>query len=214
MAAIDIAAMRTDYRQAALDEAATGKDPMAFFQKWFEEAVSAHVDEANAMTLATADADGQPHARIVLLKGIQDGGFVFFTNYGSNKGRQLETNHRAALLFFWKELERQVRIEGRVELLDANSSNAYYHSRPEGSQIGAWASPQSQVIPDRDFLERRVAEVSETFREQPVQRPDFWGGYLLHPESIEFWQGRSSRLHDRILFVRGQDDWVKQRLAP
>lgn len=214
MAATDIAAMRTDYRQAALDEVATGADPVLFFQKWFEEAVAAHVDEANAMTLATAGADGQPHARIVLLKGIQEGGFVFFTNYESNKGRQLEANHRAALLFFWKELERQVRIEGRVHPLGREESDAYYHSRPSGSQIGAWASPQSQVIPDRAYLEQRVADVTETFRQKEIQRPNFWGGYLLLPETIEFWQGRPSRLHDRILFVKDNEGWQKQRLAP
>lgn len=214
MAASDIAAMRRDYRLAVLDEATAGAEPVIFFQKWLEEAVAAQVDEANAMTLATAGADGQPHARIVLLKGVQEDGFVFFTNYESNKGRQLEANHRAALLFFWKELERQVRIEGRVQVLDEKSSDAYYHSRPMGSQIGAWASPQSQVIPDRAFLESRVAEATATFHDKPIRRPHFWGGYLLLPESIEFWQGRPSRLHDRILYVKENEGWQKFRLAP
>lgn len=214
MVAAEIAAMRRDYRLAALDESAAGNDPVAFFQKWFEEAVAAQIDEANAMTLATADQSGQPHARIVLLKGIQKNGFVFFTNYESNKGRQLEGNHRAALLFFWKELERQVRIEGRVQPLDAASSDLYYHSRPEGSQIGAWASPQSQIIPNRAFLEQRVQEVATAFQDKPVQRPHFWGGYLLQPESVEFWQGRPSRLHDRILFAKNVEGWQKWRLAP
>lgn len=214
MATPDIAAMRRDYRLAGLEEESTGNDPLSFFQKWFDEAVNAHLDEANSMTLATADADGQPHARIVLLKGLQDGGFVFFTNYESDKGRQLEANHRAALLFFWKELERQVRIEGRVQRLDKESSDAYYHSRPVASQIGAWASPQSQVIPNRSFLEQRVSEVTATFQEKIIQRPNFWGGFLLLPESIEFWQGRPSRLHDRILFSKDNNGWHKQRLAP
>lgn len=214
MSAVDLAAMRRDYRLAALDEATAGEAPISFFQKWFDEAVAAQIDEVNAMTLATADASGQPHARIVLLKGLQEEGFVFFTNYESNKGRQLESNHRAALLFFWKELERQVRVEGRVQVLDGPGSDAYFHSRPEMSQIGAWASPQSQIIPDRDFLEKRVAEASAAFKEKEIQRPNFWGGYLLLPESIEFWQGRSSRLHDRILFVKDNEGWQRHRLAP
>jgi len=206
--------MRRDYQLAALDEATAGDNPVSLFQKWFDEAIAAQIDEVNAMTLATAGTDGQPHARIVLLKGLEPEGFVFFTNYESNKGHQLAENHRAALLFFWKELERQVRIEGRVQLLDAAASDAYYHSRPEGSQIGAWASPQSQVIPGREALQQRVAEVAATFKDKAVQRPHFWGGYLLQPETIEFWQGRASRLHDRILFMRAQEGWQKVRLAP
>jgi len=187
-----IADIRKDYRLAALDESVAGQEPLSFFRHWFDEAEKAQIDEVNAMTLATVDEHGYPHARIVLLKGL-DEGFVFFTNYDSAKGRQLATRPSVAVVFFWKELERQVRIEGVVEKTAITESDAYFNSRPTGSRIGAWASPQSAPIP----------------------RPEHWGGYRILPQRIEFWQGRSNRLHDRIVFEKeGQSSWSKYRLAP
>ncbi|HTN47126.1 MAG TPA: pyridoxamine 5'-phosphate oxidase [Flavipsychrobacter sp.] len=209
----DIAAIRTDYRKAALDEVLAGDDALAFFSKWLDEAIVAQIDEVNAMTLATCDAAGKPHARIVLLKGLEDGGFVFYTNYGSDKGTQLASNPHAALVFFWKELERQVRVEGRIEKLEVSSSDAYFYSRPEGSRLGAWASPQSQVIPDRSVLDANYKKYREQFPDH-IPRPPHWGGYRLVPQKIEFWQGRSSRMHDRIVFERDGVAWTKCRLAP
>jgi pyridoxamine 5'-phosphate oxidase len=209
----DIAAIRTDYRKAALDEVLAGDDALAFFSRWFDEAVAAQIDEVNAMTLATCDAGGKPHARIVLLKGLESDGFVFYTNYDSDKGIQLASNPYAALVFFWKELERQVRIEGRIEKLDASSSDAYFYSRPAGSRLGAWASPQSRVIPDRSVLDTNYKKYQEQFSDH-IPRPLHWGGYTLVPRKIEFWQGRSSRMHDRIVFERDGAAWTKCRLAP
>lgn len=209
----DIAAIRTDYRKAALDEVLAGDDALAFFSRWFDEAVAAQIDEVNAMTLATCDAGGKPHARIVLLKGLESDGFVFYTNYDSDKGIQLASNPYAALVFFWKELERQVRIEGRIEKLDASSSDAYFYSRPAGSRLGAWASPQSRVIPDRSVLDTNYKKYQEQFSDH-IPRPPHWGGYTLVPRKIEFWQGRSSRMHDRIVFERDGAAWTKCRLAP
>jgi pyridoxamine 5'-phosphate oxidase len=201
---------------AALDEGVAGDDPLSFFGQWFEEAERSAIDEVNAMTLATADTEGKPHARIVLLKGLDAHGFTFFTNYESAKGHQLDHKPWAALLFFWKELERQVRVEGQIEQLSAEESDAYFASRPRGSRIGAWASPQSSVIADRRILEERVTHFEEQYPGEEVPRPSFWGGYRVLPTRIEFWQGRSSRLHDRILFRRDslQDAWERERLAP
>ena len=200
---------------AALDEQTAGDDPLAFFHKWFAEAQHAKITEVNAMTLATVNAAGQPHARIVLLKGVEDGGFVFFTNYSSTKGHDLEVNPHASLLFFWKELERQVCIEGRVIKTSDEESNAYYQSRPAGSRIGAWASPQSEVIADRGQIENNFKEYEAKFGEAVIPRPPHWGGYILKPVSIEFWQGRSSRLHDRIQYrLLSDSSWKIQRLAP
>ena len=211
-----IAAIRTDYRLAALDEAAAGEDPLAFFGRWFAEAEAAQLTEVNAMTLATVDEQQRPHARIVLLKGLDDRGFVFYTNYDSDKGREIAGNHHTALVFFWKELERQVRIEGRIERVTEAESDAYFNSRPAGSRIGALASPQSREIESRDELEAAVARLKETFTDTDnIPRPAFWGGYRVLPERIEFWQGRSSRLHDRLVFSRQADgNWERFRIAP
>ncbi len=211
-----LADIRRDYRLAALDEAAAGDDPLRFFAKWFGEAEAAVIDEVNAMTLATVDGDGRPHARIVLLKGLDAGAFTFFTNYESAKGHQMNQRPHAALVFFWKELERQVRVEGHIEQLSPEESDAYFASRPEGSRIGAWASPQSSVIADRVILEERVAHFAEMYKDGEIPRPSFWGGYRVVPDCLEFWQGRSNRLHDRIVFRRVPDGggWDRVRLAP
>lgn len=185
------------------------------FDKWWQEAIHSEIDEVNAMTLATASADGIPAARIVLLKGYDERGFVFFTNYDSFKGLQLAENPRACLVFFWKELERQVRITGLVEKVSAEESDTYFNSRPEGSRIGAWASPQSQVIESREWLEEREKTLVKDFTGKPLNRPAHWGGYRVKPINIEFWQGRPSRLHDRIQYaLQGDNSWTIERLAP
>jgi pyridoxamine 5'-phosphate oxidase len=209
-----IADIRTDYRKQKLNEEDTAAEPMPQFRKWWEEAVASEIYEVNAMTLATVSSEGQPSARIVLLKGLHDDGFVFFTNYESRKGNELALNNRAALVFFWKELERQVRIEGTIEKVSDRESEEYFHSRPHESQIGAWSSPQSKPIPSRNFLEKNVAENSNRFGENEVERPLFWGGYILVPSLVEFWQGRSNRLHDRIEYIHENGRWIKRRLAP
>ena len=210
-----IAHIRKDYSLAALDESTVGSDPVAFFSHWFGEALEAQISEVNAMTLATADKTGTPHARIVLLKGVENGGFTFFTNYNSHKGHHIEAQQHVALLFFWKELERQVRIEGIAHKLAAGDSDAYFNSRPMGSRIGAWASPQTQVISSRDLLDKNVTDFQKKFEGTEPTRPPHWGGYNIQPTSIEFWQGRSSRLHDRILFEKDENGiWEKCRLAP
>ena len=208
----DPAVLRTEYKREQLDEAAVHPDAIAQFVRWFDAAVAARVPEPTAMTLATV-ADGQPSARIVLLKAVDAAGFVFFTNYDSRKGRELAAAPRAALLFFWPELERQVRIEGDVAKVSAPESDAYFASRPHASQIGAWASPQSRAIADRTVLERSYAEEEARYAEG-VPRPPHWGGYRLRPLTLEFWQGRPSRLHDRIVYRRQGDTWHVQRLAP
>jgi pyridoxamine 5'-phosphate oxidase len=209
----NIAHIRKDYQLAALDEQTTGDDPVAFFHKWFTEAEDAKAAEVNAMTLATADKYGKPHARIVLLKGL-DTGFVFFSNYNSAKGADIDSNPNAALVFFWHELERQVRIEGTVEKISAAESDTYFLSRPEGSRLGAWASPQSQVINDRNILDKNYARYEKEFAGN-ISRPPYWGGYRLVPNCIEYWQGRSSRMHDRILFsLNEMGMWNRVRLAP
>jgi pyridoxamine 5'-phosphate oxidase len=211
---MSIADIRKDYIQSSLLEVDVAENPIDQFSKWWQEAISAHIDEVNAMTLATASAAGVPSARIVLLKQYDENGFVFFTNYTSQKGKNIDENPFASLLFFWKELERQVRIVGSIHKLDASASDTYYHSRPDGSKIGAWVSPQSQVINNRAELESRVELFEQKFKTTPIQRPDFWGGYIVIPSSIEFWQGRSSRLHDRILYTKKEVNWDIQRLAP
>ncbi|MBB5623805.1 pyridoxamine 5'-phosphate oxidase [Pedobacter cryoconitis] len=206
--------LRQDYRAAELSEADIDKNPIAQFAKWFKDALDAKLYEPNVMTLATADLSGKPSSRILLLKGFDEDGFVFFTNYNSKKGKDLQENPQAAMQFFWPELERQVRIEGIVTKATAEASTAYFHSRPKGSQIGASASPQSTVIPDREILEERVKELTATYQETEVPRPEHWGGYVLKPAHIEFWQGRPSRLHDRITYTSVNSVWTINRLAP
>ena len=210
-----IADIRKDYMQATLDEADLGENPIVFFEKWFAQADAAMVNEVNAMTLATVDDQSKPHARIVLLKAIDDKGFTFFTNYQSNKGKNLSVNPNAALVFFWPELERQVRIEGLIEKVSVAESDTYYLSRPRGSRLGAWASPQSSIIENRAVLEAKEKEFLEHFDGKEIHRPEHWGGYRLQPNRVEFWQGRSSRLHDRICFeLDTTNQWQKFRLAP
>ncbi len=211
-----LADMRRDYTRDGLTEAQAPADPYALFGQWFEEAVRTEQPpvEANACWLATVDGEGQPHCRVLLLKGVDAQGFVFYTNYDSAKGQQLAAQPRAAMTFFWPALERQVRIEGLVEQVSAEESDAYYRVRPLGSRLGAWASPQSQIIANRYELEQRLTEVQQRFVDGEPSRPPFWGGYRLKPQRIEFWQGRSSRLHDRLDYQRTEDGWQRQRLAP
>lgn len=206
--------LRQDYRSASLAESDVDQNPFIQFEKWFKEALDAQLFEPNVMTLATADLSGRPSARILLLKGFDENGFVFFTNYDSKKGKELAENPQAAMVFFWGDLERQVRIEGTITKVEAEESTDYFHSRPKGSQIGATASTQSSVIPNREVLENRVAALTEEFSEKEVPRPANWGGYRLKPDLIEFWQGRSSRLHDRINYESVDGSWSINRLAP
>lgn len=208
-----LADIRTDYKLASLDESDVAASPFAQFDKWFGEAIKAELPEPNAMTLATCDAAGRPSARVVLIKGVDERGMVFFTNYQSHKGQDLAANNRAALLFFWPELERQIRIEGRVETVSAADSDEYYQSRPSLSRIGAWASPQSRMLSSRTELEARFAAFSAEHGENPP-RPAHWGGYRVVPAFFEFWQGRRSRLHDRICYRLSDNKWKLERLAP
>lgn len=209
----DLASLRKDYALKTLEEGDVDRDPMKQFGLWMVEAIHAQVPEPSAMTLATVGANGRPTTRIVLLKGVDPRGFVFFTNYESRKGRDLAANPAASLTFFWKELERQVRIDGKVEKVSAEESDAYYQTRPLGSRIGAWASPQSRPIENRAWLEQRWTTLSAEHGPSP-KRPPHWGGYRVMPEEMEFWQGRMSRLHDRIAYTRTGSDWKISRLAP
>jgi pyridoxamine 5'-phosphate oxidase len=210
---LDLAALRTEYKRASLDERDVAADPFEQFARWFTAARTSQVPEPNAMSLCTVDAHGRPSARIVLLKEVDARGFVFYTNHDSRKGREIAAHPSAALLFFWPELERQVRIEGDVEVVDAATADAYFRSRPRASRIGAWASPQSEPIENRAWLEARWAELTKKYGEHPA-RPPHWGGYRLVPDYIEFWQGRLSRLHDRIAYARLGNAWDISRLAP
>lgn len=211
----NLADLRKDYSSRTLDEKDAPAHPIQLFEQWWKEAIASGVEEPNAMTLATCSADGMPSARIVLLKNFDMRGFSFFTNYRSFKGMQLEENPRAALVFFWKELERQVRVTGLVSTLSAEESTSYYNSRPEGSRIGAIVSPQSQVIESREWLEAHYETMKESLKNKKPERPAFWGGYLVRPVIIEFWQGRPSRLHDRLQYsLHENGDWKLERLAP
>ena len=213
MTAPDIAGLREDYSLKTLEESGVDPDPLKQFGIWMVEAIHAKVPEPTAMNLATVGPNGRPSARIMLLKGVDPRGFVFYTNYASRKGRELEARPMAALTFLWKELERQVRIEGAVEKVSTAESDEYFATRPLGSRIGAWASPQSEPIADRAGLEQRWAELTALYGEQPP-RPPHWGGYRVRPDYLEFWQGRRSRLHDRIAYARAADAWKVSRLAP
>lgn len=210
----DIASIRRDYQLATLDESSTSAHPISQFEHWWEEAIASNIDEVNAFVLSTIDANRAPASRVVLLKGFTPEGFIFFTNYESNKGIEMAAHPVVAINFFWKELERQVRITGSVQKIASSESEAYFHSRPVSSQIGAWSSPQSQVIPDRAFLENLVASNTEKYASGIVPLPPHWGGYIVHPTQMEFWQGRSSRLHDRIRYTLSNKEWIKERLAP
>lgn len=210
-----LAALRKDYTRNSLDSKSVDKNPIAQFEKWFNEAITAKVLEPNAMNLATLSESGRPSSRIVLLKGIHNNQFVFYTNYQSQKGKELDQHPECALNFFWPELERQVRIEGLALRVDATLSDNYFQSRPRASQIGAWASPQSTIITSRDILEQRVKEIEKRFEGKEVlPRPNQWGGYAVDPYEIEFWQGGSGRLHDRIRFSKVDNEWKINRLAP
>jgi pyridoxamine 5'-phosphate oxidase len=211
----NIADIRKEYKLRTLSEKDVHPDPLKQFDRWWQEAVHSDLEEVNAMTLATATADGMPDARIVLLKGYDENGFAFFTNYNSAKGHQLLENPRASLVFFWAALERQVRLSGLVRLAAAAANDAYFNSRPEGSRIGAWASPQSEVIESREWLEKNEEKLKNELKGDTLRRPAHWGGYVVKPTRMEFWQGRPSRLHDRILYTLGSNgQWKIERLAP
>ena len=209
-----IADLRKDYTLQELNETEVDPNPFVQFQRWFDQAVAAQLPEPNAMTVATATKEGIPSARIVLLKGFDDRGFVFYTNYNSHKAQELIDNPHAALVFLWTELERQIRIVGSVEKTSAEESDAYFYSRPIGSRLGAWTSEQSQVISSRDVLEQRLTELKAHYEHQEIPRPPHWGGFRVKPIAIEFWQGRSSRLHDRLRYQLQNGEWLLDRLSP
>jgi len=210
---MNIAALRQEYMRAGLSERRAERDPLRQFERWLEDAVRADLPLPNAMTLATADASGAPSARVVLLKGIEGGGFVFYTNYASRKARDLAARGAACLVFMWPQLERQVRIEGIVEKVTAAESDTYFASRPLGARLSAWASAQSETVPSRAVLEVAMEEARKKYGDQPP-RPPHWGGYRMTPGEIEFWQGRADRLHDRLVYRRAADRWTIERLAP
>ncbi|SEN41615.1 pyridoxamine 5'-phosphate oxidase [Mucilaginibacter sp. cycad4] len=211
----EIQNLRQDYSASTLSENSTKGDPIKQFEQWFNEALEAKLHEPNAMTLSTATINGKPSARIVLLKGFHTGGFIFFTNYLSRKGKEIAKNPQGALTFFWGGLERQVRIEGTIEKVSKEESEKYFHSRPKGSQVGAVVSPQSQEIESRELLEQKWNELEAEYADKEVPKPSYWGGYILNPQLVEFWQGRPSRMHDRILYKKtDKKTWKKVRLAP
>ncbi len=210
----DISRIRRDYSLTGLDEKTIDSNPFEQFSKWMEEAIKANVIDPSAMILATADKNANPSVRVVLLKGIDDDGFIFYTNYDSKKGRELIENPNASLLFFWKEFERQIRIYGKVEKVNAKQSEEYFHSRPYDSQLAAWVSDQSNIVPDRGYLEKRFVDMKIKYEGKEVPLPPFWGGFKLIPDEFEFWQGRENRLHDRISYLKEKDKWKTVRLAP
>lgn len=206
--------LRENYLKGGLVEKDILPNPFAQFHLWLEEAINAQQKEPNAMTLATINKDGKPSARIVLLKNLDERGFVFFTNYDSQKGQDLTANPYASLVFWWTELERQVRVEGKVEKITPAESDEYFNVRPQGSKLGAWASPQSQVIPNRDVLDNNLKNFEEEYQGKTVPRPSHWGGFRVIPQKIEFWQGRANRLHDRLCYTLKDNQWIIERLAP
>ncbi len=210
----EISNIRRDYLYTGLDEASINNNPFAQFSNWMDEALKSNLIDPSAMILATTDKNAFPSVRVVLLKRIDSDGFVFYTNYDSRKGKELLENPNASVLFFWKELERQIRIEGKVEKISQKESEEYFHSRPYESQLAAWASDQSSTIPGREFLEKKYEELKKKFEGKEIPLPPFWGGLKLKPDYFEFWQGRENRLHDRICYKKDGSDWKKERLAP
>ena len=211
---MDASSLRKEYTRAGLDRADLDPDPIVQFHEWFEKVIDADLHEPNAMIVSTASTDGKPSARTVLLKGYDERGFVFYTNYEGRKANEIEANPMCALLFYWGELERQVRIEGRASRLSGDESDAYFEGRPRGSRLGAWASEQSRPVEDRSVLEERVKALEAQYEGREIPRPPFWGGYRVEPDTIEFWQGRENRLHDRLVYRREDGAWRIERLQP
>lgn len=211
---VDIADIRKEYTQGSLDEKTCADDPFVQFQAWFEHYRSTNPDEPTIMTMASVDQDGQPWQRVLLLKGFDENGFVFFTNYESHKGLQLAANAKASLHFFWIGQERQIQVQGEVEKISREEAAAYFHSRPRESQLGAWTSDQSRPLADRNTLEKKFSDVCEQYEGKEIPLPDYWGGYRVKPSRMEFWQGGAHRLHDRVEFISSDDGWSKQRLNP
>jgi pyridoxamine 5'-phosphate oxidase len=209
-----IAHLRREYQNLGLTENKAPQNPLSLFNRWFKEALKAHALDANALALATVSPDGRPSVRMVLLKGFDAEGFVFFTNYRSRKGREIARRPVASLLFFWPQLGRQVRIDGKVRKVSAKESDEYFNSRPRGSQLGAWVSDQSRKVENRDVLEQRMKDLEEKYRGKVIPRPSHWGGYRVFPSTIEFWKGRPNRLHDRLCYRRKGTSWTRERLAP
>jgi pyridoxamine 5'-phosphate oxidase len=211
---MNIDSIRMEYTLGSLDIDTIDHDPFQFFRKWLNEAITSELPEPTAMSVSTIGADGFPQSRIVLLKSFDDSGYTFYTNYLSQKGQSMEINHRAALLFFWPELQRQVRITGIVTKVSRENTESYFATRPRSSQVGAWASEQSKALPSREYLEKLFRDIEARYEGSEIPAPDHWGGYLVTPHRFEFWQGRRSRLHDRFLFEREGDSWAVRRLAP